>query len=551
MHINYRAAMLGLVAALTACPQTPAPDTTAPTILSSAPASAATDVALSANLSIRFSENMDKTSLQVAATPTTNLGAPVWSDSSTVVYTPPAGWQLGTGYAVSVTGRDVAGNALKATTISFQTVAATDTTPPATPSGITATAGDSAFTLAWATNTEADLNGYTVYWGDTANTLVNASFVAKPTTTATIPNLENAKAYFYAVDAEDSSGNRSAKSAAVSVTPSDASPPTLVSSEPAGGASDIALVPSLSFTFSEAINTASLEIGFCVSTDPPATAACVAPSLGSYGAATWSDGDSRVQFTPPSGSFKFGSTYVLVLNGTDKAGNALTANTKIAFATRATPDTTPPTVTAVLPLIDNTKEIATIKYTFSEAMTQTSVQNAFLSQPPLTCTWAWSGNSATCTVLSGLKQDTAYVLTIGTGASDTAGNRLASAYQSPVRTGNFPPRVTKFTPNPGAFGGFFAANTPITMTFSEPMNPASLTALGFLVNIGNREIAGSRTWSQTSAGPNTVLTFTPTTAYGDGVTVSWTLGQQITDLNGLAMTARLRGSFQTRLGTAP
>ena len=551
MKIHHHAVTLGLIAALTACPQAPTPDTTAPTIVSSAPTSAATDVVASASLSIRFSEPMDKIAVSLTVTPATSLGAAVWSDSSTVVYSPPGGWQLGTGYTVSVSGKDLAGNALAATTISFQTVSATDTTPPATPSGIKATAGDSAFTLEWAANTEADLGGYTVYWGDAANALVNATFIAKPTTTATIPNLENAKAYFYAVDAEDSSGNRSAKSAAVSVMPSDASPPALTSSEPAGGASDIALVPSLSFTFSEAMNTASLEIGFCVSTDPPATAACVAPSLGSYGAATWSAGDTRVQFSPPADSFKFGNTYVLVLSGQDKAGNALAANTKIAFSVRATPDTTPPTVAAVLPLIDNTKEMATIKYTFSEVMSQNTVQNAFLSQPPLSCAWAWSGNSATCTVLSGLKQDTTYVLTIGTGASDTAGNRLTSAYQSSMRTGNFAPRVTKFTPNPGAFGGFFAANTPITLTFSEPMNPASLTALGFLVDVGNRGIAGSLTWSATPAAPNTVLTFIPTIAYGNGVNVSWTLGQQITDLSGLAMNARVRGSFQTRLATAP
>lgn len=551
MKPYHPAALLGLIALLVACPQATTPDTTAPSVLSSAPASGATNVAASASLSIRFSENMDKGTLQLTATPTANLGAAVWSDSSTVVYTPPAGWQLGTGYTVGVSGKDLAGNALAATTISFQTVAAADTTPPATPSGITATAGDSAFTLAWAANTEADLSGYTVYWGDTVNALVNATFVAKPTTTATIPNLENTKAYFYAVDAEDSSGNRSVKSVAASVTANDSNPPALTSSEPSNGTIDIALVPTLSFDFSEPMRTSSLEIGFCVVTDLPATATCAAPHLGSYGAATWSENDTRVQFTPPAGSFTDGKTYVLVIFAKDVAGNAFPTNITIAFSTRATPDTTPPTVTAATPLVDNTKPSATLTYTFSEAMNQTTVQNAFLSQPPLTCAWAWSGNTATCTVLSGLKQDTSYALTLGTGALDTAGNKLASAHQNSLRTGNHSPRITKFAPNPGVFGGFFAANAPITVTFSEPMNRASLTSNGFEVRVKTRAVAGSRTWSGSPAGPDTVLTFTPTTGYGDGVTVLWGLSPQIKDLSGLPITAVLNESFQTIVGAAP
>ena len=539
MNIYYRAAILGLVAALTACPQTPAADTTAPTLVLSAPASTATGVVVNASLSIRFSENMDKTTVVLTATPTTNLGTPVWSDSSTVVYTPPAGWQFGTGYAVSVAGKDLAGNALAVTTISFQTVAAADTTP----SGVKATAGDGVFTLEWAANAEADLSGYTVYWGDAANALVNASFIGKPTTGATIPNLENAKPHFYAVDAEDSSGNRSAKSAAVSVTPRDTSPPALTSSEPSNGALVFA-APRLSFSFNEPINPASLEIGLCVRTDPPASASCDAPALANFGAPTWSDGNTRVQFTPPAGSFISGKTYVLLVFGKDKAGNALASDARVAFATRATPDTTPPTVTW-RNSIDNAKERATLEYTFSEAMNQTSVQNAFLSQPPLTCAWTWSGNTATCTVLSGLKQDTSYTLSIGTGASDTASNTLDVAYQTSLQTGNFPPRITKFTPNPGAFGGFYSTYIPITVTYSEPM-----ILTGFDVKVGTQAIFGNSSLSDSPAGKNTVATFTPpATGYGDGKTVVWT--PTGIDETGLQLTAAVSNSFQTRPVAAP
>ena len=548
MKIHYYAVMFGLVAALTACPQAPTLDTTAPSVLSSAPASGATGVAASANLSLHFSESMDKAALQLTATPPINLGAATWSDSSTVVYTPPGGWQLGTGYAITVTGKDLAGNALAATAISFQTVAAADTTPPATPAGIKATAGDGAFTLNWNVNTETDLSGYTVYWGASATALVNATFVPKPTTTITIKDLENAKPYFYAVDAQDGSDNHSVKSVAVSVTPADTTPPTLTSSEPSNGAVDIALVPTLSFSFSEMMNPASLEIGICTKTDPPATATCDNPSLSAFAPPTWSDGDTVVRFTISAGGFAGGKTYVLVLTGKDKAGNPLSSNTRVAFATRATPDTTPPTVDSTFG-IDGAKGSGFLSFVFSEAMNQVSAQNAFLSQPALACAWAWSGNTATCTILSGLKQDTSYTLTIGAGAADTAGNKL-NPYQTSFSTGNFYPRVTKFTPNPGAFGGYSAPNVPITLTFSEPMN-ITATGAAFSVKVGTKQIPGSIVISDSPAGANTLMTFTPSIGYGDGATVSWILTKSATDASGLPLFADVTGSFRTQPSAAP
>jgi len=512
-------------------------------------------VAASANLSLHFSEAMDKAALLLTATPPTNLGAAVWSDSSTVVYTPPGGWQLGTEYAITVAGKDLARNALAAISVSFQTVAATDTTPPATPAGIKATAGDGAFTLNWNVNTETDLSGYTVYWGASATALVNATFVLKPTTTLTIKNLENAKPYFYAVDAQDSSGNRSVKSAAVSVTPADTTPPALTSSEPSNGAIDIALVPTLSFRFSEPMNTDSLEIGICTKTDPPSTATCDNPSLSAFAPPTWSDGDTVVRLPVSAGSFAGGKTYVLVLTAKDKAGNSLSSNTRVAFATRATPDTTPPTAPNFGASTDSVKPSVILSFEFSEAMNQTSVQNAFLSQPPLTCAWVWSGNRATCTVVSGLKQYTDYALTIGTGASDTAGNKLSVAYQTVYGTGNFFPRVTKFTPNPGAFGGYVASNAPITLTFSEPMNTGS-TRAAFSVKVGTKQIPGSFAFSDSPAGADTVMTFTPTSGYGDGATVTWLLkksAREVSPTTGdtLPLFADVSGSFSTQPSAAP
>ena len=210
------------------------------------------------------------------------------------------------------------------------------------------------------------------------------------------------------------------------------------------------------------------------------------------------------------------------------------------------PDTTRPTVIGKGFTVNEFKANATISYTFSEPMDQTRVQDVFSSIPPLTCAWVWSGNQATCTVTSGLKQFTLYTAILGAAASDVAGNTFSSADQQSFQTGDFLPRVTAFTPNPGPVGGSYNSNSAITVTFSEPMNIVTLPVDAFKATVGSTNIAGNLAWSASSAGVNTVLTFTPTIGYGNGVTVTWTLSPNIIDTTGVELVVVVSHSFQTR-----
>src|SRR6185437_553532 len=60
-----------------------------------------------------------------------------------------------------ITAVDTTGNESVATTVSA--IRTPDTTPPATPTVLTATPGSTRITLDWADNTESDLAGYNVY----------------------------------------------------------------------------------------------------------------------------------------------------------------------------------------------------------------------------------------------------------------------------------------------------------------------------------------------------------------------------------------------------
>ena len=105
-------------------------------------------------------------------------------------------------------------------------------------------------------------------------------------------------------------------------------------------------------------------------------------------------------------------------------------------------DTTPPTIIAHSPIGDNVSIDTKIRVTFSEAMNQTSVQNAFTISPIVSGSFSWNNNTMFFTPDSNLSYNTTYTVTIGTGAEDLAGNNLEAEYSWVFTTGskyNSPP----------------------------------------------------------------------------------------------------------------
>ncbi|GEM_PF-3279453 len=104
-----------------------------------------------------------------------------------------------------------------------------DTTPPAPPTGLTATPGDAQITLAWTLNTEPDMQGYNIYRATVSGgpyTKVNANNpVSGPTFVNS--NRTNGVTYYYVITAVDTANNESGSSAEVSATPVDSTPPAI------------------------------------------------------------------------------------------------------------------------------------------------------------------------------------------------------------------------------------------------------------------------------------------------------------------------------------
>lgn len=160
-------------------------------------------------------------------------------------------------------------------------------------------------------------------------------------------------------------------------------------------------------------------------------------------------------------------------------------------------DTTAPTVDSISPS-DGAAAVDVGVHptaTFSEPMDAATITSAtvHLSGPgdPVAATVAYDADTrvATLTPTSPLATSTTYTMTVeggAGGAADEAGNPLAAdttwsfTTAAPPGPDTTPPTITAMTPANGATG--VALNVAPTVTFSEPMDPATITTTTVQLN---------------------------------------------------------------------
>jgi hypothetical protein len=182
-----------------------------------------------------------------------------------------------------------------------------------------------------------------------------------------------------------------------------------------------------------------------------------------------------------------------------------------------------------------------IAATFSEAMDPLTITTAtFTFKQGATAvpgTVTYSGVTAVFTPASTLAANTTYTGTITTGATDLAGNQLAgnqapwpaaSDYVWSWTTGAAPdttkPTVIFTVPANGATG--VLTNTKVSATFSEAMDPLTITNLIFTLKQGATAIPGTVIYSGVTA------VFTPASILAASTTYTATITTGATDLAG-------------------
>jgi hypothetical protein len=395
-----------------------------------------------------------------------------------------------------------------------------------------ATITSATFTLKQGTTAVA---GTVTYSGTAATFTPAASLVAGAIYTGTITT-----------GAKDVAGNALAANYTWSFTtaisvPVDVTAPTVTAVVPANSATAVAVTSKPTVTFSEAM-TASTINATTITLKQGTTAVA--------GTVTYSG--NTATFTPAAalaGSTVYTGT--VTTGAKDAAGNALAANYTWSFTTAAVvvADVTPPTVLSAVPANGAMSVAVSAKpaITFSEAMTASTINATTITLKQGTTavagTVTYSGNTATFTPAAALAGSTVYTGTVTTGAKDAAGNAIAAAYTWSFTTAVVvvadvtPPTVLTIVPASGATS--IALTSKVTATFSEAMTASTITSSTFTVSQGTTAVAGTVSYSGTTA------TFTPSSALVGGKVYTATITTGAKDLAGNALAASKVWSFTT------
>ena len=210
-----------------------------------------------------------------------------------------------------------------------------------------------------------------------------------------------------------------------------------------------------------------------------------------------------------------------------------------------------PVVSSTNPVSDatNVPLSTTITVTFSEAMDPATVTGASFSleqgATSVPGTVMYVGLTALLTPTSSLDPNTRYTATITSGVTDLAGNAMANDHVWSFTTGE----VVDFTrpqviaANPVNNATYVAVNAAIIGTFSEPMDPLTISTATFTLLDGTTPVDGAVSYVGITA------TFNPAGSLDDDTTYTARISDAAMDLAGNGLADDYVWSFTT--GTAP
>jgi len=552
------------------------PDTTPPTVTLANPVNLTTGAPISTTVTATFSEAMDPFTITTAnfvltepdGTPVTGIVSyNVFTNMAT--FTPSSPLAPLTTFTATITtaATDLAGNPLVGGLVpnpwTFTTGTIPDTTRPTvtfvTPANF-ATGVPINTTIVTATFSEA-MNpatisatsfkltgpGATPVTGNvTYNTLnhiaiftLASNLLSNTTYTATITT-----------GAKDLAGNALLSNYVWSFTTSaaaDVTPPTVILVTPANLSTGAPINTAVTAAFSEAMDPATITTTTFTLKQGATTIAGTVTYMG------------LIATFKPSSPLSYNTVYTATITtgAKDLAGNALAGGlvpNPWTFTTGAAPDTTRPTVILVNPanLSTGVPTNTAVAAAFSEAMDPTTITTATFTLKQgatvISGTVTYLGLVATFKPSSPLAPFTTYTATITTGATDLAGNALAGGlvpnpwtFTTGATPDTTPPTVILVNPANLATGA--PINTSVTATFSEAMDPTTITIVTFTLKQGATTIPGTVTYL------GLIATFKPSSPLNNSTVYTATITTGAKDLAGNALGSDFIWSFTT--GAAP
>jgi hypothetical protein len=316
--------------------------------------------------------------------------------------------------------------------------------------------------------------------------------------------------------------------------------PSVVSVTPALGTTDVIINATVTATFSQAMSAALINTTTFTVAGPGGAAVA--------GAVTYS---GTVATFTPSAFLAYGTIYTATITtgATSPGGTHLITNYVWTFTTIATPPALTPAPTVISTLPVTSPENVTVPLnqvvsaTFSEPMTSATIAGTtnftlmeLGSETPVAgqVEYASSGNALVFQPSVNLAAGATYTATITTGVESQAGVALASLYAWTFKTGT----AGSFT-QPGlvkTIPANLATNVPlnqaISATFTEAMNPLTLSTTTFLLYQGS-SLSGTPIPATITYDPvNFIATLTPTALLTASTVYTVTVTTGTKDLNG-------------------
>ncbi len=526
-----------------------------PVVESTNPANGATSVAINQVVTATFNEEMNPATItQASFTLTGGLksGVPVPgtltynNTNATLSFVPSAPLAQNTTYTGTVKSsvKDLKGNALQTNyvwtfstgAILSPTVVSTDPANNATgvfinkvvtatfsvamdPLTITSTT----FTLKQGTTTIA---GTVTYSGITASFTPASELVPNTIYTGTITT-----------GAKNTAGTPMDNNYVWSFTTGNLLGPTVISTDPTNNATGVLPDKTISATFSMAMDPLTLTASTFTVKQGLTTVA---------GTVTYTG--TTVSFKS-SGPLTSNALYVCTITTGAKnvAGVALAENYVWSFTTESAAG---PKVVLTDPLNNATNVVLnkTVTATFNEIMDPLTLNATTFTikqgSTEVVGVISYFGKTVVFLPTTLFLSNTLYTATITTGAKNVAGTPMAADYVWTFTTGTIAaPTVISTSPTNNATGVLL--NKIVTATFSEAMNPLTITATTFTLNQGTTVIAGTVTYAGTTA------SFAPSVALEPNTIYTGTITTGVTNVAGVPMSYNYTWTFTTLSTAAP
>ncbi len=293
--------------------------------------------------------------------------------------------------------------------------------------------------------------------------------------------------------------------------------PVVESTNPTNAATSVPLNQVITATFNEKMNPATInQASFTLSTIVGSNNSSVPGTL------SYNEANATLSFAPTS-PLASNTTYTGTVKSTvkDLRGNALQTNYVWTFSTGSilspTVLSTDPANAAINVVLNKI-----IEATFNMPMDPATLTSATFSIKQGTTeipgSVSYSDTTAFFNPSAALTANTLYTCTITTGVKNVAGVALVGNYTWAFTTGStLAPKVISTDPANNATG--VAIDKTITANFSMPMDPATITTATFILRQGINPVAGTVSYTGTTATFNPAEDLKPNAVYTGTITV--------------------------------